>query len=194
MNKQSAGLILEGPYDEPVFAELIPRIFSTPLTLRIRLCGGVTELMKYFPTYLREFEKVLEGHPVLKAFVIRDSGGKDVRLLHQDMANKISGQVYAFPRGFQICIVRRTTETWLLADSEAISTVALNNGGKKVPEIQGTLEDIVYPKEKLRSVLSRAKVMYVPKICGEIAKYTRLDLLRYRCPSFRDFETRVHDC
>lgn len=85
-------------------------------------------------------------------------------------------------------------ETWLLADVEAVKTVAKNRGGRAVAEVQGTLKDFEYPKERLKQLLSEAKLEYTEQVCAEIARSVRLDTLRYRSPSFRAFEQRVVDC
>jgi hypothetical protein len=85
-------------------------------------------------------------------------------------------------------------ETWLLADANAVSSIAQSKGGRRIPETQGTLEEILNPKQKLTEVLSRAGLNYLPNVCGEIARETRLNVLRYRCPSFISFERKVLDC
>ncbi len=60
--------------------------------------------------------------------------------------------------------------------------------------MQGTLEEIEYPKERLRQLLSEAKLEYTEQVCAEIARSLRLNTLSYRCPSFHTFEQRVVDC
>jgi hypothetical protein len=150
--------------------------------------------MKNFPAFLRDFEHALLGQAVEKAFVIRDSDGGDPRTVQSIMARKIDGRAFPFARGVQLCVVRRTPETWLLADSAAINSVAVEEGGRNTPEVNGTLEDIVDPKERLQKHLSGGRLAYLPTICGKIASRINLDTLRYRCPSFRIFEQKIHDC
>lgn len=82
----------------------------------------------------------------------------------------------------------------MLADVNAIHSVALERGGRKVPAIQGQLEQIGNPKEMLRDVLSRAGLPYDQKVCAEIARCADIGVLRQRCPSFRGFEKKVLDC
>ena len=83
---------------------------------------------------------------------------------------------------------------WLLADVAAVSGVAEKRGGRAVAELQGTLEEIEYPKERLKQLLSEAKLEYTEQVCAEIARSLRLDTLSYRCPSFLTFTQRVVDC
>lgn len=194
MNNLTYGLIVEGPYDKAMYEALIPRICERNLSFKTRPCGGKDWLIKNFRYLLRDLENVLQGRPVDKALVIRDSGGKDPTAIKTEMEERIHGMAFAFPRGVKLCIIRRTMETWLLADAEAINTVAQNRGGRQIQEVQGTLEEIHDPKAKLRSVLSEAKLPYTEPVCAEIASHLRIDHLKYRCRSFRTFMQSVIDC
>ncbi len=136
----------------------------------------------------------MQGRPVEKALIIRDSGGKDSRDIEAELTQKANERGWAFSHGVHVCIIRREMETWLLADVEAINSVARTRGGREVAEVQGTLEEIEAPKEKLKRLLLEAKLDYTPEVCGEIARSLRLHTLRYRCPSFCTFERRVLDC
>ena len=124
---------------------------------------GVAQLMEFFPTYLHDLEHRLSGNPVEKALVIRDAGGRDPAEVEHDMAQKIRDRHYTIPRGIQCFAVRRTMETWLLADIEAINAAARSRGGRAVAAVQGTLEDVVDPKERLRRVLSKRGSPTSPK-------------------------------
>lgn len=193
MTNLTYGLIVEGPYDQAMYGALIPRICGGKVVFT-RPCGGVERLMKLFHALLRDFEHAVQGGPVDKALVIRDSSGKDPIALEAEMAATIQGMQYVFPRGIKLCIVRRTMETWLLADAQAITDVARARGGRQVQDVQGTLEDIGDPKKKLRSVLSDAGIEYTDVVCAEIAALLRIDHVEYRCPSFRTFRRDVIDC
>jgi hypothetical protein len=133
----------------------------------------------------------LERRGVEKALVIRDCNGASPEDVEGRMTEKIANRNYSFPRGVGLCAVRREMETWLLSDGQAISQVALARGGRRVEQVQGTLEDVVDPKAKLVKVLSKAGLTYTSVVCEEIARETRLAILRYRCPSFRSFESKV---
>ena len=194
MSNTTYGLVVEGPRDKVMYEALIPRICGTTLSFRTRVCNGVSELKKKFPVFLRNLETVLQGRPVEKVIVIRDSGGKDPTALQTEMAARIQGMEYAFPRGIKLCAVRRTMETWLFADAQAITDVARARGGRQVQEVQGTLEDIEDPKQTLRSVLSDARIEYTDVLCAEIAVLLRIDRLENRCLSFRTFKLNVIDC
>jgi len=188
------GIIVEGPYDVSVYGELIRKICSVDVEILPRPAAGVTNLMKHFPALLRELEHIREAPPVEKALVIRDAGGKDPASVERLMAERLRGRTYSFPRGIQLVAVRRTMETWLLADEAAVNSVALSRGGRPVPPIQEMPEEIVDSKERFRRWLSEAKLPYDSQVCREIARQVKLDTLRYRCPSFRSFEQKVVDC
>ena len=90
--------------------------------------------------------------------------------------------------------VRRTAETWLLADASAVNFVARSRGGRVVSEVNEELEEVVDPKGKLRGLLSQAGLPFDPVVCQEIATRIDIERLKYRCPSFRIFERKVLDC
>ena len=190
----SYGLIVEGPYDEAVYPILVRRLTSPNTDLIVRPCGGVSKLKRAFPSYLQEFLYAVQGNPVEKALVIRDSGGKESAALERQMAERIRNRHYPFPKGIQFCAVQRAMETWLLADANAINAVALTRHGRPITEVRETLEDIADPKDRLKRLLSQAKLDYDPEVCREIAAEVRIETLRYRCRSFRSFELKVHDC
>lgn len=185
---------MEGPYDVPVYEELIRKICSADVEIIPRVGGSVPGFMDVFSNQLRVLERVKQGRPVDKALVIRDAGGKDTASVESLMAERIQGRPYSFPRGIQLVAVRRTMETLLLADEEAVNSVALSRGGRQVARIQEALEDIANPKERFRRWLSEAKLPYDRQVCGDIARQVKLETLQYRCPSFGSFKQKVLDC
>jgi hypothetical protein len=194
VNESSYGLIVEGVYDEKVFPELVRKIVSPQVTVEVLPCGGLSRLRRGFPGLLRGLEHLVQGRPVDKALVVHDCGGRDPDSVEREMAGKVQGRQFAFPRGVHFCAVRQMMDAWLLADVEAINSVALERGGRSVPPAQGQLEEIVNPKKELMGILSRAKLPYDPEVCRQIALRASIERLRYRCPSFRSFEKRVKDC
>jgi Mor family transcriptional regulator len=190
----SYGLIVEGDYDIAVYGTLIRKIVPNAGTVIPRSVGGVTRLPRLLPSMLRDLEFVLSGRPVDKVMVIRDTNGKDATQLEDQLARRIHGQAFVFPRGTQFHATRRTVETWLLADSSAVNTVARSRRGRQISEVQGDLEEIEDPKGWFRGLLREAQLPYDPAVCQEVAAEIHLEKLRYRCPSFRSFETKVLDC
>lgn len=190
----SYGVVVEGAYDTPVYEELIRKIASREVAVISRETGGVTKLIRLFRGMLRDFEHVRGGQPVDKVLIIRDSDGRDAASLERDMQDRIRGQQFSFPRGIKFHAVRRAMETWLLADVGAINSVALSRGGRGVPAVQETLEDIEDPKQRLTRLLSLAGLPYDPQVCREIARQANIETLKYRCPSFRSFQEKVMDC
>jgi Mor family transcriptional regulator len=192
--RPSYGLIVEGDYDVAVYGTLICKIAPDVGTVIPRPVGGVTKLPRLLPALLRDLEFVVSGRPVDKVMVIRDTNGKSATALEEQLAQRIHGQAFAFPRGIQFHATRRTAETWLLADPAAVNTVAKARRGRQVSEVHGELEEIEDPKGKLRSLLREAQLPYDPAVCRELAGEIQLDRLRYRCASFRAFEKKVLDC
>ncbi len=177
-----------------IFPELISRILSRDVAVIPRTCYGKDNLKKNLLTFLRDLQAGMQGRAVEKALVIRDSGGKDPKIIEAELTQKANERRWAFSHGVHVCIIRREVETWLLADGAAINAVARLREGREVAEVQGTLEDFEYPKEKLKELLSKAKLDYTQEVCTEIARLLSLETLRYRSPSFCAFEQRVIDC
>lgn len=197
MASPSFGLVVEGLYDEAVFKHLIPRLFAdvTPI-LVVRPAFGVKRLLSGFPGLLGDLEHWLAGHPVDKALVIRDTGGRTVEEVEGQLAARLAGREFRFPRGVQLCGVRQEIESWLLADEDAITAVARDRrvGRRQATRVNEPPEDIVHAKERLQEALSGCGLLYGPAVCGGVAARLDLDRLRYRCPSFNRFETKLHDC
>jgi hypothetical protein len=205
------GFVVEGPYDVAILRELIPRILGRDVPVFSRLCLAKVIPNKNLLTFLRDLQdemqerlhkKALKNSQeeteiwrYQKALVIRDSGGKDPKIIEEELTRKVQERRWAFSHGVHVCIIRQEVETWLLADvAEGVNAVAKKRGGRAVAEVQGTLEDFEYPKERLKQLLSEAKLQYTEQVCAEIARSLRLDTLSYRCPSFLTFKQRVVDC
>lgn len=190
----SYGLVVEGVYDEPVYTELIRRIISPTVEVVTRSAGGVPQLRKLFPVLLNDLEHARGGGPVDKVLVIRDADDKDPMILEQSLTQRIHGVPLSFPRGVHFHAVRRTVETWLLADTSAINQTVLTRSGGTVPGINNALEELVDPKRVLGRMLRDAGVPYTAEVGREIAERLDLSILRTRCPSFPSFEQKVINC
>lgn len=193
----SIGLIVEGPYDEAILERLVPRLVPVAKpNLVIRRCGGVNSLLRNFAALLRDLEHFVTGRPVEKAMVIRDTGGRALQEVEDDLAARAAGHQFRFPREVQFCGVRQEIEAWLLADEDGITRVAHGRGvgSRPATRVNEALEEIVHAKERLQASLSRCGLLYTDAVCGEIAAELDLDRLRYRCPSFVRFEMKLHDC
>lgn len=184
----SYGLIVEGIYDVPVYETLTHRLDSPDARFFTLECGGVGNLMKRFPGLLKSLEFIDGGNPVDRALVIRDCGNRLAADVEAEMRAKIAGIHYRFPRGVDVCAVRQETETWMLADERAISTVA---NGRAAGAVNGNLEDMINPKERLLRILSRVRLDYLPSTLGSIASCADVEVMRYRLPAFKSFEQKV---
>jgi hypothetical protein len=178
-------LIVEGEYDAVVLAELSQKCAGGNIDVIHRICGSKSQLMKRFRGFLEEFHRVKQGTHVDRALVVRDSDKADPEELIERMEVMIAGRSYPFP--VRLVIVVRELETWLLADNEAISQTI----GRPMPEINGPLEGILDPKQRLQTILSNARIAYTKAVARKIAAATDLEKLAYRCPSFRIFRQAV---
>lgn len=181
------GLVVEGVFDAEALAELIRKCVGSNIEVVTRPYGSEGSLMSRFPGFLEEFRYQRQGTHVDKALVVRDAGAKDPGELIQRMEAKIAGRNYQFP--VKPFVIVRELETWLLADSGALSTVS----GRMVPEINDPLEGIADPKARLQRILSGANP-YTQEVARKIAAAADLETIGYRCPSFRSFCETVRDC
>lgn len=196
MINDAYGIIVEGNDDKAALPEMISKCLSDSISdnmkVIVRLCGNKSDLMKKFSGFLEEFRRVNQGLHVDKALVIRDADSRNPDELLSEMRNKIKDKPYPFEVKF-IAIVQEL-EAWLLADDEAISKVTQSRSGKTVSRVNENLESIVQPKERLKDILSKAKVPYTPEVAREITKETDISKIEYRCQKFKDFRLAVIDC
>ena len=181
------GIIVEGVFDAAALPELIRKCCTDDIHIEARVCRSASQLMRSGLSFLEEFRYVVQGSSVDKALIIRDADSKDPTELVHRLNVTINTRSYPFP--VRPVIIVQKLETWLLADSEALSQVT----GKIVPEITGTLEAIMEPKERLKNLLSNANRAYTTEVAREIAAASRLEILEYRCPSFRVFRQALRD-
>jgi len=180
------GLVVEGNDDETALQELVQKCKSEVKVIR-RKCGNKVKLMQRFPGFLEEFRHVKGGTNIDKALVIRDADNKNPGELINRMQSKISNRHYPFP--VKLLVAVQELEAWLLADESAVSVVT----GKKAPKIQNP-EKLSDPKQRLKNVLSDAKISYTAEIARKIAARAKIEILESRCPSFREFREAVIDC
>ena len=186
----SFGLIVEGPGDVEAFSKLVPRTDTPGSAIHALDCGGKSKLMSIFPVLLDQFRHCHNGGPVDKALIIRDSDRRAMDDVLAEMERRLGNRTYPFP--VELCVVRRCLDTWLLADHNAVSTVALRRGGRAVAPVNGDLEEIQNAKERFMKMLSEGRLPYTPAVLGEIAEVVDLATLRYRLRSFTNFENMVN--
>ncbi|MBI2207689.1 MAG: DUF4276 family protein [Candidatus Rokubacteria bacterium] len=189
------GGVVEGDKDKAVCEELIPRICPETEQVLVRVAGDRPQLMKKFPAWLKTLQHVTTtGGPVDKAFVVRDADNKASNGIESDMLQRIADRAYPFPRGVSVHAIRQEIDTWLLADINAINTVAAEVGHRPTKRsIPRPLEGIQQPSLLLQQVLSSVGLNYTAAICRKIARHIDLGILRAECPSFLEFEQKIID-
>jgi hypothetical protein len=119
------GIIVEGPRDSAVYPAIIRKIRPDVQQVVARPCGGVPALPRKFVGWLKHFQY---QHSIDKALVIRDSGAKDPRAGEADLNDRLSKSGFKPVFPFHFYATRCMVETWLLADEQAVSKVALSRG------------------------------------------------------------------
>lgn len=186
------GIIVEGRKDIPVFEELVPKIEPAVVRVVVRPARGKPRFLSTFPPLIWTFQYIEPGGPADKVLVIRDANGENPAAIEAAMREYIKGRRFPwFRRGIEFHATQRETETWLLADVEAINRLAEGHGGRPVAAIPGPLESIPNAKERFVDLLGQAGLPYVSEIVREITRAIDLRVLRAQCPSFRSFEEKV---
>jgi hypothetical protein len=186
------GIVVEGEYDQAALTEIIKKCYVDEIEIIPRRCGGKKQLLKKFPGLLKSLRYQTQGAHFHKAFVICDADGEDSDKLEGRMRNKIANRNDLSETRFIVIV--EELEAWLLADEEAISRVTRLQSGRTIARVSENLESIANPKEKLKELLSEARVYYTPEVARQIAKESELDKIEYRCPKFREFRQAVIDC
>lgn len=181
------GIIVEGEYDAAALSEFIRKCVTDELKVITRVCRSQGQLMKKISIFLQGFRHDNQGEAVDRALIIRDADNHAPQELMTKIQASYTPEEYRFP--IKPVIIVQELETWLLADSEALSRVS----NTQVSEVQETLEEIVDPKSRLKSVLSNAGLPYTKEVARRIAAATSLERLDYRCPSFRNFRRALYE-
>jgi hypothetical protein len=186
------GVVVEGRNDQPIFEELIPRIEPAVTKVVVRPTRGRPKFLPLFPNLLWTFEYVAPGGWADKAIVVCDANGDDPAVVEAAMRRRLEGRSHPpFHRGIEFHATRRETETWLLADVEAINRVAVTKGGRAAGPVAGPLEAIPDAKERFVRLLTEAGLPNVPEIIREVTREIDLSVVRRECPGFLLFEEKV---
>ena len=177
------GLIVEGVYDKEVLEEFILRCSSvetarSDMEIQTRICGNGPQVLKQFPGFLKELQ--FNYPEIRKAFVVRDSDGKNPDVLEKQFREKIAG--WKFPYTVEFSFIVHEVEAWLLFDEAALSRIT----GQKVRKIPSP-QELKDPKTKLVQILSDGKIDYTPALARQIANEIDLDKLKTGSEVFRKF-------
>lgn len=177
------GFIVEGEYDKEVLEEFILRCSNdgtarSDMRIETRICGGGSKVFKQFPGFLKEFQ--FNYPEIRKAFVVRDSDGKNPDVLEKQFREKIAG--WEFPFTVEFAFIVQEVEAWLLFDEAALSRIT----DRKVRKINSP-QKLKDPKTKLVQILSDGKIDYTPALARQIAKEIDLEKLKNGSEIFRKF-------
>ncbi|MGA3039755.1 MAG: hypothetical protein ABSF54_03070 [Bryobacteraceae bacterium] len=186
------GIVVEGPRDAAVYPVIIRRIRPDIERVVARPCGGIPALPNKFVGWLKHFQY---EHLIDKALVIRDSDWKNPHVLEAELSDRLrkSGFEPTFPVHFYA--TRSMVETWLMADEQAVSKVALTRGRtRSIKPIGKPLEEFSDPKTLFQAMLSEASLPADDRVYKEIASAADLYRIAERCPRFAEFREHVHAC
>ena len=188
------GVVAEGSNDAPIFEELIPKIEPATTRVVVRPTRGKSKFLPHFPDLLWTFGNVAPSGFVDKAIVVCDANGDYPAMVEAAMQRRLQGRRHPpFQRGIEFHATRRETETWLLADVDAVNRVAASKGGsgRVAGTVPGPLEAVPDAKEQFVRLLTAAGLPYVPEIVREVTRAVELAVVRQQCPGFCLFEEKV---
>lgn len=181
------GLIVEGEYDKEILEEFILRCSNdeaarSDIRIETRICGGGSKVFKRFPGFLKEFQ--FDYPEIRKAFVVRDSDGKNPDVLEKQFREKIAG--WELPFTVQFSFIVHEIEAWLLFDEVVLSSIT----GLKVRKIHSP-QELKDPKTKLVQILSEGKIDYTPALARQIVSAMDLDKLKSGTEVFSKFREAI---
>lgn len=185
-------IVVEGPTDIPAYRALIRRIRDGIDDIPAEHCGG--RVKTKFVGFLRRFH-ANPARPVDKALVICDSDCHEPAELEEKLKSVLKASKFRETFPVHFFATKCMIETWLLADENAINTVAARRAkNPSVQPLQVSLEQARNAKDLFYRALSQADLRPVPRIYGEIAEAADLNRVAMRCRYFRHFMEIVLAC
>ena len=176
---RKVGIIVEGESDRRALSKILSRY---GLKAEFRLLQGGFNVRK-----INSLARGLKEAGCDKVVVLRDTEYKSKEERRSELSRKIS----ELAEGVEVCFVRCSLESWLLADEKAVEAVT----GVKVKEYSNP-ELIPNHKEELRRIFKRrgsklgyTAVSHVPKIVENM----NLKKLEAKCLSFKEFLEVIRD-
>jgi hypothetical protein len=190
------GIVVEAERDSVVYSTFIRRLRNDVEEVIARPCHDVAGVRRQFVGWLKNFQWHA-GYDVGKALVIRDSDCRDSRAVEDELFRILDQKGFreklTLPVHFYA--TRCMVETWLLADENAVNTVARQRG--KAPSAQSVpdpLEGNRNAKALFQRMLSQSHLPADPAVYAEVATAADIDRIKQRCPNFQHFIDCVHAC
>ena len=173
------GIIAEDISDFDSLTKLIPKIKKDNYVFRKALGKGCGRLRSKG----HRFSKVLRDQGCARLIIIRDSDGKDVGKLKEEIRNAIDP---APIDDHVIVIAVQELESWLLADIKAVHQVFSSR--RRPPKEIASPERISGPKEYLRNFIkTNYGKQYLNTIHNsKIAEKASISKIAKKCRSFED--------
>lgn len=185
----SLGLIVEGKYDVEPYRHWIRKVRRDVGEIPARPCNR--KVKTKFIGFLQELDRN-PAWQIQKAIVIADSDCGPPDALVAQVTRKLERSMPNFP--VHVFAIRCKLETWLLADEAAINQVAQDRGkAERILRIPGPLETNG-AKQRFHRALSNVGLPADERVYSEIAAHSRIEVIRERCPQFREFKRLVHAC
>lgn len=184
------GIVVEGSYDSATYPIIIHKIRPDCQVVFKRFCGGGVKTK--FVRFLKECD-ARKDIAIERVLVIRDSDCNEPGPLEEALrtAYELSRLKPRFSVEFYV--TRCELESLLLADESAINRVARSRGRTAaIDRVEYECEVLKDAKELFWRTLTKAGLRATKQVYARIAEEADIQIVRERCPYFREFISRLH--
>lgn len=183
------GLVYEDVAIRIVFEALAPKVLGQAVEVEGRMGRSWPGVLGQLPNLLQILSVAHISAPLDCVMVVVDANGEGSARREQRLINKIGNRQFRF--GSPKChAIERQSETWLLADSQAINAAA----GTRIPAVNDP-ESLLDPKRHLIQVLHNHNGSpYNRRFVRAAAEVADLNTIAGKCPGFQDFARKLREC
>ncbi len=186
-------LVGAGNYDVAVLETFLKRLRPDLERVLVRRCGNDYRVTTTLKARLQEFSRLRATGRLDKAIVVKDSHLASPERELKKFQDAMDPRDYPFPVEFAVAV--RAIESWLLADHEALSKVAVERGTQRqYPPPDRSPEQFPNPKSRLSELLAEAQVPYTEAVAARIAELASLERIEQLCPSFTLLKRAAQHC
>lgn len=181
-------IVVEGQTDRATYPIFINQINPDLQVVLASQCGG--KVKTKFPKFLKYFH-TRRDKAIQKVLVIQDSDCSQAQIVEDDLRERFSRIGLKPSFEVQFYATKCELESLLLADENAFNRVAQNRGRTNVVNRIDYQCEVLKDAQKLfRRKLREVGLPVTEAVYAEIAREADIQIIRDRCPYFREFIRR----